>query len=205
MNGKVKLVLAVLLAVSLCLSGYFGYQAYSNSTRNATWTRTFSFWWAPEQQNITSGKGVLWMNFTFTRIGENLSITVRVNDDEDNLLGNQYGGGDLILIFFEEPKEIYTTPHLLTSTNGTLPAYVKLAPTFSVTSPMRLPDPSPWHKCTFSNETGYTYIINIPLKDIGNSGNIIAIFGDRDVLEPSAYGKRFEGGMYVMVQFNYLG
>lgn len=70
-------------------------------------------------------------------------------------------------------------------------------------------DPSRWHYCTFSNETGYTFYINLPLKDVEATGIVFAGYWDLDdvfwPIPPDGKWERFAGGMYVWVQFNYLG
>jgi hypothetical protein len=177
-------ILASALVVSLLLNGYLLYlQISKENNPNKNWTKTFNFWWSPEEQNITSGNSPLWINFTFAQIDENLTITVKINDDDNGLLGPGANGGTLILVFdcnFNGKIDYGTEdkPYDFRATNDTVHPDVSFYPNGMVGFPSLIPYPSPWHTCIFSNTTGYTYNISLPIKDIGTTGIIYAIFID---------------------------
>jgi len=189
---KASAVLVSALATALVLSGFVSYMLLSKgsqeSSPNENWTKTFSFWWSPDEQNITSGNGLLWMNFTFSTVGENLSIIVEVNDDEgycgltmafdrNNNGKIDYGETDFD---FPEIHGVRDTPYDFDSDNMTMTPWITVEPNGLRRFASVGEYPSPWHTCTFSNETGFTFKINLPLKEVGSTGLVYAIFSDPD-------------------------
>jgi hypothetical protein len=213
-------ILVSALVFSLLFSILLGYMLLnirsSENNPNGSWTRTFSFWWGPEEQNITSGNGILWMNFTFKTEGENLSITVKVNDDE--------GNGSLIMVFDKnkngkidfwetdyghpEIHGIGDTPYEFDSDNKTMTPWIMVGPKGQSAFASVGRYSSPWHTCTFNNETGFTFNINLPLEEVGSTGMVYAIFGDPDnpyiSFSPLTYKYNPPESTIVYVYFSYL-
>jgi hypothetical protein len=186
-NGLVVLsiVLAGVLVVSL-----FGniILAFYHVQLTRPHNKAMNFYWSPEEQNITVGK-VFWLNFTFMNVAENLSITVKTNDD-DNELGcrlimvfdrNRNGRIDYNVIGWSEPRLVVDTPYDFRSDNITNTPNIVVKPKGEV---MLLSDGyssiSPWHTCTYSNRTGFTFNISLPLDKVGPTGIVYAIFYDPD-------------------------
>jgi hypothetical protein len=209
------IALGIVLAVSLSYNGYLHYTQRQNNSNH-----TFNFWWSAQEQNITSGNGIFWMNFTFKTVGENLSITVSANDDEETR------GAALVMVFDRNRNgkidydvsdyghpEIYgivDTPYVFESDNKTSTPWILVGPKgeiIFISSGPGISEPSPWHTCTFSNETGYTFSISLSLEEIGPTGIVYAIFLDND--NPYIdYHHPFKyyplESMEVYVEFSYL-
>jgi hypothetical protein len=216
---KIMTLLAIALGIALAISlSYNGYLYYTQTQNNSN--HTFNFWWSPQEQNITSGNGMFWMNLTFKTVGENLSITVIANDDEEN------GSAELVMVFdrnqngkidyhvsdFDSP-EIYgivDTPYDFDSNNKTITPWLVVGPKGEMSvasSGFGISQRSPWHTCTFSNKTGYTFSISLPLKEIGSTGIVYAIFLDRDnPYLPPHHQYKYDPpeSMGAYIKFNYL-
>jgi hypothetical protein len=208
------------LAIMMVSGGFIYYTlTTSSSSGNPSegWTTTHNFWWNPEEQNITSGKGPLWLNFTFGAKNGNLSIIVNVNDDDNAILGlPDENGATLVLVFdankngeidyFSQDRPYDFRANNKTEFAGNYSA-ISIGPNGDCTFPSLLPEPSPFHTCLFSNITGYSFNITLPLEDVGTTGMVYAIFVDWDnwitPWEPGA-GPKYAGGMHVWTQFSYL-
>jgi len=208
-------ILAFALAVSLLFNGYLCYLQFSvENNLDEDWVKTFSFWWSPEEQNITSGNGILWINFTFKPVGENLSITVEINDDEST---GCYAPEDKLILVFDKNRNgkidfwdyrwENDTVYALGADNSSYTYYI-VGPKGEVdfaSHPIYKPEPSPWHTCIFSNETGYVFNISLPLEETGPTGIVYAIYADLPVYDEN-YEPRFTPieSLRVYIHFSYL-
>lgn len=121
-----------------------------------TFGHTFIF--ANETQNIVNGTLMMQLDFRLTE--ENLLITARINHTEyysgtslGLIIDQEFDGfriGDQGYVFFADNKYYSGL-----ETELRQPWYVQA--TMYV-----IPHPSPYHNCTFENETGYTFSIRLP-------------------------------------------
>jgi len=180
-NLKVlTVVLAVCLVVSLLFNGYF-YIMLSNNGDEANYGPAFfSFVWSPEQQNITEGP--LYVNMTFERTGNNLSVTIKINDDDYNVLYDQFHiKSDTLIICFDsygndssitldDTFYYYGLRPDNTTVYGNF-VDLELIPHFIGSSLSR--DNSDVHYCTFKLNEGYIFNCTFPI-----SGGIREICSD---------------------------
>jgi hypothetical protein len=217
-NGLMVLTifLSGVLFVSLLCNIFL---AYYHMQLTRPHNKALNFYWSPEEQNITVGK-MFWLNFTFMNVAENLSITVRANDDDNEL-------GCVLIMVFDRSRNgridygkygnsgyVEDTPYYLRSDNKTLTPWVKVGPKGEVAiasggDPPGVSKISPWHTCTYSNLSGFTFDISLPLDEIGPTGIVYVIFWDPDnprLYNPdgSSYRKYYPGSMYVYMEFSYL-
>jgi hypothetical protein len=175
-NWKTMLVagLTVCLAVSLFFNGYLYYEL-TRPTEHQSPT-FFSFVWSSErEQNITEGP--LYINMTFERIGENLSVIIKINDDDYNVM-DSYGGEkpDALFIVFDSYANDTTGSINLNDTFY----YYLLRPDNTTTEGPRLfldcqLNPhifmsglssfklSDFHTCTFKPNEGYMFNCTFPI------------------------------------------
>lgn len=162
-----SLVLAIALVISISFNVYQRFGCSSESDRDLVFDRAFVFKWPSSQQNIT--KGTLRIEALFNwEGGENLNITVTVNDDEyikyNDYLGIVFdrnkngeidlGFEDLPYAFFGNNVSYYWKPAILLLETGRC-CYADVEPR-----------PSPYHICIFNNETGYKFEISIPKEEV---------------------------------------
>jgi len=175
-NWKTMLIagLTVCLAVSLFFNGYFYYELTKPAEHQGP--TFFSFVWSPEQQNITEGP--LYVNMTFERIGEILSVIIEINDDDyqcghwtapDALIlwfdvnGDGYVGFDdlpVVSYYWLKPDNTTLSRRLVNPLDLTLCGAQPQVPPKIVKSPV--------HACTFKQGEGYVFNCTFPLKSIGS-------------------------------------
>jgi len=160
MRNILKFALAVVLVASLFLNILLTFGLLSNYQSGRSVGNSLAFAWSPLQQKVVNG--TLWINVTWMWQTENLSMTVKVNDDDyhdsDNVGlafdGNRNGvieedfridGG--AAAFFADNK----------SCGGELVKGGCGIAFFSIG-----PSPSKYHTCTFNNQTGYQFKISFP-------------------------------------------
>jgi len=176
MNVNWKMMLIAVLAVCLVVSLFFNGYLYYDLTRSAEHQSPtfFSFVWSPEAQNITEGP--LYINMTFERIGENLSVTIKINDDDYCVTGSGGTGPDALLLWFDVNGDGYiswpgdpgSTYYWLKPNNRTLfdvivdPYNLTLGPIQP--SATGYETESPFHTCVFMPEEGYIFNCTFPLK-----------------------------------------
>jgi hypothetical protein len=155
---KVK-ILVILPLVSSIVLGFGIYQFFYAPSQN--FSGSIAFAWSPWQQDIVNG--TLWINVTWTWQTENLSMTIRVNDDDLNYLDylgftydkdnngviDQYPSMDVIdaIGFFPYNKSWSG----IIGDSGIGFYYIGL-------------QLSKFHTCLFTNETGYEFKISLPKK-----------------------------------------
>lgn len=118
-------------------------------------TYDYTFTWGPNAQHVVNGTLTMKLNFTLTN--DSLLITARIND-------TAFHFGDLGIIFDKEFDGFHVGDegYLLTTDNRSKSGTAtSLWPQwFLANVEIHLPYPSPYHYCTFDNETGYTFYIN---------------------------------------------
>jgi hypothetical protein len=170
--GKVGKWQVLSSALAVCLGFSIGFNVYQHSISSGLFNissgRAFVFLWPPNDQEIVDG--TLRMEVVFSWETENLHATVKVNDDE-------YCAGDYIGLVFDSNKngDLFDDLSLYALYAGSI--YVGQEFSLYQGSNVRLteagymgtggnPDPSPYHTCTFNNETGYTFEISLPKETI---------------------------------------
>jgi len=198
-------ILAIVLAGALATSvGYNVYLARHNPDEE--WTKTFAFCWSPEEQNIT--EGILWVNFTFKTVGENLSIIVEINDDETK--GNI--SGDTLFLVFDKNRNgkidycnFSDTVYSLAACNYSFTGHlVDTKGRVYFVSHWERPIPSPYHICIWKEGIGYTFNIVMSLEEIGSTGIVYAIYFDEDWPIPRELPPGAVIPSVVYVTFSYL-
>jgi len=148
-SGKRK-ILSVVIIVALVVSVLLNiYQAYSASSPNAN----FTFTWGPDTQSVV--QGTLKMEITLRIDGENLTVIIKVNDDD-------YDTGDYVgLGFMNASNPADYEAYALYANNKTIfPAVTDISGrTVSTWGSGLQPGP---HKVTFDPKTGYTFVIKFP-------------------------------------------
>ena len=164
-NWKTMLVagLTVCLAVSLFFNGYLYYEL-TRPTEHQSPT-FFSFVWSPEQQNITEGP--LYINMTFERIDENLSVIIKINDDDYHAGGGEQCPDFLLIVFdFDGDGEAdlgmgyWFTSDNRTMTSGSFGWELEKGVTIAAMLSTRL---SVLHTCTFKAGEGYVFNCTFPI------------------------------------------
>jgi len=163
--------LTVCLAVSLFFNGYFYYQLSKPAGHQGP--TFFSFVWSSEQQNITEGP--LHINMTFERIGDNLSVIIKINDDDYNVMDSSSGEKPdaLFIVFDSYGNESSITvadtfyyyllrPDNTTTEGPRLFLDCELNPhiMFSGQCTFILSD---FHTCTFKPNEGYVFNCTFPI------------------------------------------
>jgi len=169
-NWKTMLVagLTVCLAVSLFFNGYLYYKLTRPLEHYSP--TFFSFVWSSEQQNIT--EGTLYINMTFERIGENLSVIIKINDDDYNALYDWFDiKPDALFICFDfngNDSSINLNDtvfcYLLRPDNTTVFGnFVDLELIAHFIGPSLSLDDSDVHYCTFKPNEGYIFNCTFPI------------------------------------------
>lgn len=164
--SRFKLAFVVLL-VCLCVSVSFNVVQYLGTEHSP---KTFVFTWTQDEKEYR-------MTLTFetvpTLTGANLSITAKINKD-------QYHYRDSIVLAFDQDGdgEIKSgDPGFELNVDNTT-HWIFLGSGSSYSEPDCNPFPSPYHTCTFDNDTGYTFNINFPLEELKLENDLIyVIFG----------------------------
>jgi len=159
-------VVAVCLAVSLFFNGYFYYQLTKPAEHQIPTFFSFVFNRIPVVQTITNE--TLYVNMTFEKIGENLSVIVRINDDNfDNPRDGPHLPDYLLIVFdFDGDCEAdLGSGYWLTSNNRTMNPgsfgwELKKGVTIAAEIPTR---PSVLHTCTFKAGEGYVFNCTFPI------------------------------------------
>ena len=158
--------LAIAFGVSLAFSIFLNIIQYSslNNLLNVSHGRKLIFLWPPNEQDIVVGTLRIEVFIDWESVPENLTLIVKVNDDDlsmadaiglefDSDGNNQiHSMGDKDYAFLANNK--YYSPEYAVVWEG------------GINYPLVPPKPSPYHKCIFSNQTGYTFIINMPKNEI---------------------------------------
>jgi hypothetical protein len=154
-------VLSLVLVVCLLLSvGFNIYQLFIVSEGSSN-SYVFYFY----NDKIRNGTAVR-IEVTFDWQVENLSMTVTVNDDEFNewdffgVVFDKNKNG-VIDLWNEDDPHVF---HANNKTRGTGWVFLLESMTFSWV--MMGAERSPFHTCTFNAETGYTFKISLPRRDI---------------------------------------
>ena len=155
-----SLVLAIALGVSAALNVY--QHMVLSGLFNISSGRTLVFLWPPEEQEIVDG--TLRIEAAFSWENENLSITVKVNDDEEYYRNDCVG---LVLDSNENGQIGWPdAEYVLLTTNEYYEGNECTVDERGISWVEKLPRPSPYHKCTFSSKTGYTFKISFPKETI---------------------------------------
>jgi len=176
MNVNWKMILIAVLAVCLAVSLFFNGYLYYDLTRSAEHQSStfFSFVWSPEAQNITEGP--LYINMTFERIGENLSVIIRINDDDyDVMEANWSIVPDALIVCFDfDGNDSAITvadtvqAYLLRPDNTSDPGYCGLFLDLELIDhfigPSLVLRESDFHYCTFKPNEGYVFNCTFPLR-----------------------------------------
>ena len=151
-------VLAITLAVCLVASLSFNAYQFLNCDGETSVTKTFT----RQHKTYIRPDGIVQINATFDWSGSNLTMTIKVNDDD-------FFWADYIGLVFDTDKDgnlFEEVAYLLDAGNMTspLPSGNRLEDWGGIYEiPVQLhPDPSPWHTCTFTEGEGYTFNIEIP-------------------------------------------
>ena len=119
-------------------------------------TYDYIFFWSSNAQHIVNGTLAMKLNFTLTN--DSLLMIAQVNDT------NLRNFSDLGIIFDREFDGFHLGDqgYLLTSDNRSKSGIqTRLSESWVlVNTEIHLPRPSPYHYCTFNNETGYTFHVN---------------------------------------------
>lgn len=162
-------------------------------------TMKFTFTWGPDTQKII--QGTFRLEVTLRLEGENLSMTIKANDDE-------YGSDYIGLVFDINQNGYIDTGD---ESYGLFADNTTLTPSFLTEYgflgfPMYPPEPGP-QKVTFNPKTGYTFAVQFPWVDQhGEEWNPARVLkrGDshtgRNPLHVCFYDS--DGG-YVFVQFQF--
>lgn len=122
-------------------------------------TYDYSFSWSKNAQVLVNGTLNMKLQFAFTN--DSLLITAEINDT------TFYPSIDLGIIFDEEFDGFHLGDqgYALFADNTTFSGYeTQLGYGWFLTGAVKnLPRPSPYHYCTFNNETGYTFYVHFPL------------------------------------------
>jgi len=167
---KVVIVIFAILMIlgfSLFFNGYLYYKlTKSLEHRSPTF---FSFVWSSEQQNITEGP--LYINMTFERVGENLSVIIKINDDDYNALP-AWSPDKLIIVFDAngngtiDDEDVFGYFYWLTANNETIttPAGLNLDLLEVYPRPTSCNrGRSKFHTCTFKSGEGYIFNCTFPI------------------------------------------
>jgi len=165
-------VLVVVLAVCLGVSLFFNGYLYYKLTRSLELS-FFSFVWSSKQQKITNG--TLYINMTFERIGENLSVIIKINDDDYDVIEDQWNvRPDTLIICFD----FYGNDSAIT-VDDTFAAYLLRPNNMSgwgvfidlelichwMAPPLEFYE-SDFHYCTFKPDEGYVFNCTFPLRGV---------------------------------------
>ena len=122
-------------------------------------TYDYAFSWSKNAQVLVNGTLNMKLQFTFTN--DSLLITAQINDT------TFYPGNDLGIIFDEKFIGFHQGDqgYMLNADNTTFSGYeTQLGYGWFLTGAVEnIPGPSPYHYCTFDNETGYTFYVHFPL------------------------------------------
>jgi hypothetical protein len=162
--SKFKLAFAVVL-VCLCVSVGFNVFRYLGTEHSP---KTFVFTWVWDEKEY---RMELAFDTVPTLTGANLSITAKINAERYYYRNN-------LNLFFDldgdgEFKKLNPGFEFLAD-NGTysvslIEGWVTAGPYYEG------PQPSPYHTCTFDNDTGYTFKINFPLEELKLKNDLIYV------------------------------
>lgn len=157
-------LLCVLLSASLVASLSLNAFLYNNLAHSYNHSSFHSFRWGPAEQNIVPN-GTLYINMTFERVDGNLTMTVKINDDDYNV---QWKEPDYLLLQFEDFKYYdypYPVRFWLRADNRTYSegSYM-LNPELILTGigSFHIPAKSLYHTCVFKPDEGYTFHFSFP-------------------------------------------
>jgi len=170
-NWKTMLIagLAVGLAVSLFFNGYLYYQLTKPAERHGP--TFFSFVWSSEQQKLTEGP--LYINMTFERVGDNLSVIIKINDDDYNVSKDfYYIRPDMLIICFDSyGNDSSITPDDTFYHYGLRPDNISVYAIYLDSELIHHPmgpalglDKSDYHYCTFKPNEGYLFNCTFPIR-----------------------------------------
>jgi hypothetical protein len=161
-NGGRWRLLSIVLASCLAVSLGFNLYTYLTDLGYFKESRVFGFEWPATQQNIT--EGTLRIEAFFDWQSDRLNMTVNVNDDD------YYGANDYLGLVFDKNRDesFYNDPpFILYGNNLTIDQiYSYLLPDGRLGKAGVIPHRSPYHTCTFNNQTGHTFRISIPKHEI---------------------------------------
>jgi len=153
---KILIIPSLVLLTALGLGIYQLF--YANLHAPESFSRSSNFAWSPLYQEIVNG--TLWINVTWTWQTENLSMTVKVNDDDLHYL-------DYVGIAFD--RNYNGVIESLGKDGGALGFFPYnqywgglLGPLGGISFASGGLSPSKYHTCTFTNETGYEFRISLP-------------------------------------------
>ena len=172
------IVLAVCLAVSLFFNGYLYLQIENCPEENGEryGPTHFSFVWSPGQQKITNE--TLYVNMTFERIGENLSMIIRINDDDYDVMESLWKiNPDTLIICFDfygndsaisigDPVMSYLLRPDNTSNPTICGLFLDLELIDHYMGPSLEFSESDFHYCTFKPNEGYIFNCTFPLRGL---------------------------------------
>ncbi len=154
-------VLSLVLLVCLCIS--VGFNVYQRFNFSEGPSNSYVFYFYNDYiRNDTAVR----VEVTFDWQAENLSMTVTVNDDEYNewdylgVVFDKNNNGTIDLEFEDEPYALYVDNKTRSQGQTYLYKWGGLGWVIIESSP------SPYHTCTFDEETGYTFKISLSRQDI---------------------------------------
>jgi hypothetical protein len=123
----------------------------------------YTFTWTNETQNLVNGTLTMKLNFTITE--ENLLITAQINATP---FYHYYYALGIIIDQEFDGFHVDDQGYILTSDNRSYAGIsTRLAKWWSLQATVYMPPtPSPYHYCTFSKLTGYTYHVKLPISVI---------------------------------------
>jgi len=117
-------------------------------------------------------------------VPENLSMIIKVNDDGDIREFHSSSSYDAIGLSFDTDGDNYPNKdYIFFAMNRYYPPPYALVHERGISYASSVPKPSPYDKCTYNNQTGYTFIISMP-KDKINFHKpmlILLLFSDIDI------------------------
>jgi len=157
-----SLILVICLGVSIGFNVYQYFSAFKVFDVSES-SRAFVFLWPPNDQEIVDG--TLRIEAVFSWKTENLSITVKVNDDDCYV--SDILASDCLGVRFDSDKSgkiegVADPSYVFFPTNYYYPPHVCAVSEFRIDWAELPPSPSPYHTCTFNNGTGYTFEISFP-------------------------------------------
>jgi len=176
MNVNWKTMLIAILAVCLAVSLFFNGYLYYNLTRSAEHQSPtfFSFVWSSWQQKITNE--TLYVNMTFQRIGDDLSVIIRINDDDYDIMESRWSiRPDTLIVCFDfygndsaitvaDTEEAYLLRPDNTSNPGCCGLYLDSELIDHYIGPSLYLRESDFHYCTFKPNEGYVFNCTFPLR-----------------------------------------
>lgn len=161
--------LAIAFGVSLAFSVFLNITQYSSLTNllNINHGRKLIFLWPSDEQDIVEGTLRIEVFIDWESVPENLSMIIKVNDDDGATVQSDPQSYDAIGLSFDTNGDHHTDKdYIFYAMNRYYPPGYAIVHERGITHASIVPKPSPYHKCTYNNQTGYTFTINMPKNEI---------------------------------------